>query len=449
MALRVSGPSPRNAQRDREKRDDIRPKHDNHVRHEGRADFDRPRDEHYPGARARPRGVFNATNLGIGAASGYYIGRKKTPVAEFAGNLLSLSLLIGGAALALSLALSGVLVSRFIPSVPFWAVVVALFAVPFLGLLYSFQMLFRAQNDFRNFNIVEALQPGSFFVLLVLCAVIVPSRLFGASIAVYLASNVVAGLGAVILMRRCVRFGLRWDPAIVRGTVRFGIQQNVAIFLDVLNYRFDMLLVNYFLDPAAVGFYATSLVLPEKLWNVPNVLSSVLHPRVAHAGDENEANRDTARVSRITVLIIGTACIAILIVGRLFIRLLYSDRFLPAVAPMFVLLPGILMISISKVLTSDLVARGYPRANMWAGIVAVVSNIACNVVLIPRIQIEGAALASTISYTLYAVVIVSYFMRVTGVPLGTLVVPNAEDARFLVRTVRRELSRIFASKGEK
>jgi Na+-driven multidrug efflux pump len=78
-----------------------------------------------------------------------------------------------------------------------------------------------------------------------------------------------------------------------------------------------------------------------------------------------------------------------------------------------------------------------------------VSNIACNVVLIPRIQIEGAALASTISYTLYAVVIVSYFMRVTGVPLGTLVVPNAEDARFLVRTVRRELSRIFASKGEK
>jgi O-antigen/teichoic acid export membrane protein len=392
--------------------------------------------------------VFNATNLGVGAASGYYLGRKKTPVAELAGNLLSLSVAIGAAALAVSLAFSSVLVSRFLPSVPLWAVVVALFTVPFSGLLCNFQMLFRAKNDFRNFNVVEILQPGSYFVFFVLCLVFVPTHLFGASIAVFLVSNIIAGLGAVLLMRRCVQFGFRWDPAIVKGTLRFGVQQNVASFLDVLNYRFDMLLVNYFLDPAYVGFYSISLVIPEKLWNIPNVLSSVLHPRVANAGNENDANRETAQVSRITVLIIGMACIAILLLGRLLIRLLYSDRFLPAVTPMVILLPGILMISVAKVLTSALVARGYPRANLWAGLVAVASNVACNVVLIPRMQISGAALASTVSYTLYAVVIVSYFMRVTGARLGSLVAPTAGDARYLARTVGRELSRMFAPKGE-
>ncbi len=393
--------------------------------------------------------VFHATNLGVGAASGYYLGRKKTPVAELAGNLLSLSVAIGAGALAVSLAFSGLLVSRFVPSVPLWAVVVALFAVPFSGLLNNFQMLFRARSDFRNFNIVEVLQPGSFFVLFVICAVFVPTRLFGASVAVFLASTVVAGLGAVLLMRRYVQFGFRWDPAIVRGTLRFGIQQNAASFLDVLNFRFDMLLVNYFLDPAHVGFYAISLVIPEKLWNIPNVLSTVLHPRVANAGNENDANRDTARVSRITVLIVGTACVAILLLGRLLIRLLYQDRFLPAVTPMFILLPGILMISVAKVLTSDLVARGYPRANLWAGLVAVASNVACNVVLIPRMGIGGAALASTVSYTLYAAVIAIYFNRVTGVRLGALVVPTAGDARYLARTAWGELSRVFAPKRER
>ncbi|MCX5752848.1 MAG: oligosaccharide flippase family protein [Candidatus Krumholzibacteria bacterium] len=393
--------------------------------------------------------VFNATNLGVGAVSGYSLGRKKTPVAELAGNLLSLSVAIGAVALVLSLALSSLLGSRLIPSVPLWAVVVALFAVPFTGLLYNFQMLFRAKDDFRNFNIVEVLQPGSFFVFFVLCAAFVPARLFGASIVAFLASSVIAGLGAVLLMRRCVQFGFRWDPVIVKRTLRFGIQQNAAIFLDLLNYRFDMLLVNYFLDPVAVGFYATSLVIPEKLWNIPNVLSSVLHPRVAHAGDENDANRETAQVSRITVLIIGTACVAILLLGRLLIRLLYQDRFLPAVTPMFIILPGILMINISKVLTSDLIARGFPRANLWAGLVAVASNVACNIVLIPRMGIRGAALASTVSYTLYAVVIVIYFVRVSGARLGSLVVPTAGDARYLVRTVARELSRVFAPKGER
>jgi len=393
--------------------------------------------------------VFHATNLGVGAVSGYSLGRKKTPIAALAGNLLSLSVAIGVAALALSLALSSVLVSRFIPSVPLWAVVVALFAVPFTGLLCNFQMLFRAKGDFRNFNIVEVLQPGSYFVFFVLCLVFVPTHLFGASIAVFLVSNIIAGLGAVLLMRRCVQFGFRWDPVIVKGTLRFGVQQNAAAFLGVLNYRFDMLLVNYFLDPAYVGFYSISLVIPEKLWNIPNVLSTVLHSRVANAGNENDANRETALILRITVLIIGTACIAILLLGRLFIRLLYSDRFLPAVTPMFILLPGILMISIAKVLTSDLVARGYPRANMWAGLVAVASNVACNVALIPRMRINGAALASTVSYTLYAVVIVSYFMRVTGVRLGSLVAPTAGDVRYLARTVGREISRAFAPKRER
>jgi O-antigen/teichoic acid export membrane protein len=393
--------------------------------------------------------VFNATNLGVGAASGYYLGRKKTPIADFAGNLLSLSVAIGVASLALSLALSSVLVSRFIPSVPLWAVVVALFAVPFCGLLVNFQMLFRANGDFRNFNVVEALQPGSFFVLFVLGAAFVPARLFGASVAAFLVSNVVGGLGAVLLMRRFVKFGFRWDPALVKGTLRFGVQQNAAVFLDVLNYRFDMLLVNYFLGPVYVGFYSISLILPEKLWNIPNVLSAVLHPRVAHAGDENDANRDTARVSRITVLIIGAACVAIFLFGRLLIRLLYSDRFLPAVTPMFVLLPGILMISVAKVLTSDLVARGYPRANLWAGLAAVASNVALNVVLIPRMRINGAALASTVSYTLYAAVIVIYFMRVTGVRFGSLVAPTAGDASYVVRAVGREVSRVFAPKGKR
>ncbi len=393
--------------------------------------------------------VFHATNLGVGAATGYYLGRKKTPVEDLAGNLLSLSVAIGAGALALSLAFSGVLVSRFIPEVPHWALVVALFAVPFSGLLYNFQMLFRARSDFRNFNVVEVLQPGSFFVLLVLCAVFVPTRLFGASIAVFLASNVVAGLGAVLLMRRCVRFAFRWDPAIVKGTLRFGVQQNAASFLDVLNYRFDMLLVNYFLDPAHVGFYAVSLIIPEKLWNIPNVLSTVLHPRVANAGNESDANRDTARVSRITVLIVGTACVAILLLGRLLIRLLYEDRFLPAVTPMFILLPGILMISVAKVLSSDLIARGHPRANLWAGLAAVASNVACNVVLIPRMGISGAALASTVSYTLYLAVIAIFFMRATGVRLGSFIVPTAGDARYLARAVWGELSRVFASKRER
>jgi len=386
--------------------------------------------------------VFVALNLGVGTASGYLLGRKKVSLEELAGNWLSLSVVIGLGALVLSLSLVRVVVPRFVPSVPLGNVVIALFAVPLAVLGLNFLLLFRANNDFLSFNVVDALHPVAFCVLFMGCAIFASSRLLQASIVAWLAAYVITGIGAILLMARFVRLTFRWNGPLVREALRFGVQQNFGNLLDVLNYRFDMLLVNYFLNPAYVGYYSISVVIVEKIWYIPNILSAVLHPRVAHAGEESEANRDTATVSRITVLIVGVGCVAILLLGRFLVRLLYSDRFLPAVTPLFLLLPGIFMISLSKILTSDLTARGYPRANMWAGLVAVVSNVISNVILIPRLALNGAALSSTISYSLYAVVIVTYFRRVTGVRLGTILVPTAHDVRYLVRTAAREISRL-------
>jgi O-antigen/teichoic acid export membrane protein len=386
--------------------------------------------------------IFIVVNLGVGAASGFMLGRRKISLEELAGNWLSLSMLIGATALALSFAIVPFLAPRWLPSVPLWAIALALLTLPSLILVYNFQMLFRANDDFRNFNIIEAMQPVSFLVFLLPFAFLSSGSLLASSLAAHLASNLVAGVGAALLMRRCVKLSVRWNGAVIGETLRFGVQHSLGNLLDFLNYRIDMLLMNYYLDPVHVGYYSISVLVAEKLWYLPNVLSAVLHPRVAHAGDEADANRDTTSISRMTVFVIGIGCLAILLIGRPVVRLLYSDRFLPAVTPLFLLLPGIFMISLSKILQSDLTARGYPRANMWAGLAAVISNVVLNVILIPRIEINGAAIASTVSYSLYALVIVVYFMRVTGVRLATIVVPKAGDVRYIIVNVWRELSRM-------
>jgi O-antigen/teichoic acid export membrane protein len=386
-----------------------------------------------------PSMVFVATNLGLGTASGYLLGRKRASFEELAGNWLSLSLVIGFGTLAVSLVLAPVLAPRFVPAVPLAAIAISLVCIPFSNLAFNFQMLFRANNDFRNFNVVEALQPASFFVLLAISVVFFSAHLFNAAIVAFLASTIVGGVGAVLLASRIAPVAARWNGRLVREALGFGLQQNLANFLNMLNYRFDMLLVNYFLDPKYVGFYSISVVIAEKLWYVPNILSAVLHPRVAHAESDEEANRDTARVSRITVLMMGAGSVGILLLGRPLIRILFSDRFLPAVAPLFVLLPGVVMISIAKVLTSDLIARGHPRANMWSGTAGFVSNVILNVILIPRMGLVGAALSSTVSYSLYAVVIMIFFLRITGVSVVSLVVPTSGDVRLLWHRARTYL----------
>jgi O-antigen/teichoic acid export membrane protein len=384
--------------------------------------------------------VFNSTNMGIGTGSGYFLGRRKVSLEMLAGTWLSLSLVIGAAVTAAALLLAPILAPRILPSVPVLYVSLAVASVPFLIFRYNFQSLFKAGDDFRRFNMIELVQPASSLVIFVVLINIFPERHVTAAVVAYLLANIAGGLTAIGFMLRVTRLRFHWSGGLVRSALGFGVQGYMANFLAFLNLRLDLLLVNLFLEPLHVGYYSIAVMAAEKMWYVPDALAVVLHPRVAH-GSEEDANRDTARICRQTVLIVSAGCVVILLMGRFLVELLYSSRFLPAVAPLFLLLPGILTAGVGRVIGSDLLARGYPRINMWAGLVALVTNIGLNLAMIPRMGVRGAALATSISYSLHAAVLIIAFMRITDVPLRSLLAPGGEDLRLLVRGIRRLLTR--------
>ncbi|UCF04457.1 MAG: oligosaccharide flippase family protein, partial [bacterium] len=321
--------------------------------------------------------IFYATNLGIGMGAGYFLGRRKVSLELLTGTWLTLSLLIGLSVLVVAVLVAPYIVPSIMPSVPVWFVQLSLVSVPCLILIYTFQTVFKAMGDFKRFNILDLFQPGSFLILFVLLIYIVPGHKLSAAVSVNASSYIIAAVAVLVLTAGVVRLRFRWSGELARASARFGIQGYLASFLDFLNLRLDLLLVNLFLAPRFVGYYTISVMIAEKLWYVPDVLSVVLYPRVAHGGEE-EANRDTAVVSRQTVLIILFGCVGILLVGRPVVRYFYTEQFLPAVIPLFVLLPGILAASVARIISSDLLARGYPRVHLWAGLVALISNVGLN-----------------------------------------------------------------------
>ncbi|RKZ06357.1 hypothetical protein DRQ05_04915 [bacterium] len=380
--------------------------------------------------------LFTVVNLGVGTGTGYFLGRKKVPLDKLAGNWLSLSVLIGLVVLVVSQIFAPAVVSRFLPSVPLWAVRLALITVPFTIVSYNLQMLFKAKGDFHRFNLIDLVQPVLFLVIFVSAVIFASGGTLEEAVYSYVFSALMPGIVAVALVSSIVKLRFRWDGEIVKPAMRFGVQGYIAGFLGFLNYRIDMFLVNLYMEPRFVGYYSISVMIAEKLWYLPNVLAAVLYPRVAHSDEEN-ANIDTSRVSRLTVFLIGLSCLLILVVGRVAIRFLYSDRFLPAVKPLFYLLPGIFAMSLAKVVSSDLLARGFPRVNMIAGFTAFVANVLFNMYLIPRSGISGAAIASTISYSLFAAVVLVSFVRITGVSLWNLLIPKAEDFSAMFSRLRR------------
>ncbi len=379
--------------------------------------------------------VFYTMHLSIGSGSGYFLGRRGASLEQLAGSWLSLSVIIGSAALGVSLLLAPHLVPRFLPDVPVRLVVIALFSVPFSIISGNLNTLFKATGDFRRYNILMSSQPVSLLVSLLILLFVYPGSKIEAVVIAFLISRVFSGCLAIILTAGITRLRFHWIRGLIRKAIAFGVQAHFATFFAFLSLRIDLVLINFFMWPEFVGYYSVSVVLVEKIWFVPEVLSVVLYPRVAH-GSEEEANRLTSIVGRLTFLLTVLGCVGVLLFGGFLIQLFYGERFLPSVAPLFLLLPGVITSSLSRVVSSDLLARGYPRVILFGGLAALIVNILLNLLFIPRYGISGAAVATSISYSLNFVILATAFVRLTGVSLCSFLVPRIADIRLVSRRIR-------------
>jgi O-antigen/teichoic acid export membrane protein len=127
------------------------------------------------------------------------------------------------------------------------------------------------------------------------------------------------------------------------------------------------------------------------------------------------------------------------------IRVLYSPAFADGVAPLRWLLPGILVATIGKNLCAELLVRKMVGYLVWMAGVAAVVNLVGNLLLVSRMGISGAALASTISYCVLSLVQTVVYLKVTGVPWTTLV-PRCSDIRIYCVAWRRILNALGIQK---
>jgi len=145
----------------------------------------------------------------------------------------------------------------------------------------------------------------------------------------------------------------------------------------------------------------------------------------------------TPLVTRNTLWLTAILGAILFLVAPPVVDLLYSSRFSASSAVVRILVPGIVLFSAARVLGNDVAARGRPLVTSAIAAAIAVCNIALNVVLIPRYGIDGAAWASTGSYSLAFVASAAIYRKITHVPLRALVVPSREDGTRYVRLVKR------------
>lgn len=373
--------------------------------------------------------IYKISNLGLETSTSYFISNQRFPFSQIMGNIVTLIALVLGFSTLLSyFAFRSGLVHLFVQNsgtrtdLPGfgWCV---LLIVGYMSYDYGTKIILGRQQ-FINYNKYQFIRP-----LLLFSFLLAGYRYLGITIALviiyYSAAWTVTGF---FMWRQAAPIRPRFNPMLVKKLLSYGTKIMLTNLITFLNYRADVFLIGYFGSSEMVGWYYVATVVAEKMNYISQSTNTILFPAAAHS-EAQQAK--TPIFVRSNLFIVSLIAIVVAIATPSLLPVLYSSQYQNSVLPLLVLLPGVVALTLPKVISADLAARGMPQISMYVTILIFALNIALNILLIPRIGILGAALSSSIAYLTAALLMSYLYKRITGTGYSIFLVPRRSDWREL------------------
>jgi len=381
--------------------------------------------------------LFTVGNLGIGTASVYFIGQKRYKIEDFISNSINVVGLIGGT-LIISFWLFFGIYSDVFKGIEKLLLFIATLTV-FFDMFddYAFNIML-GDMRIKEYNSIKFAKPSLLLLFSFIFLAILGWGVKGAVLS-YFVSKLATCIVAIYLFSRFSKVRLSFNPSIFKKSMCFGAKANLGYIFEFLNYRLDMFLVHYYIGAEMVGYYVISVTIAEMVLYLPNSVAAILYPLASSTKSTGEKSDFTALVCRNTLFITVIFSGFLLAIGKLLISVFYGKAYFPSLHPLYLLMPGIVALSILLVLKSYVYGQGKPGILASITGSSLLANIGLNMVFIPKIGISGAALASTISYILPAGIIMVLFLRMSKMRLSDMLLLKRAD----IDIYRNAISKIF------
>jgi len=197
-----------------------------------------------------------------------------------------------------------------------------------------------------------------------------------------------------------------WQPSWAEFKISLGyaVRDYPGGVADFTTLRLDQLVLAGMASNVAIGLYVVAVRLSEMTTLAADAIADALMPEVAASKAENKAELLWARSFRLAIYMHAVLLVPLWLGAPLILRVLFGETFVPATGALRWLLVAATVWSLGSIVISGLRGFGYPGLSTLARFSAAAVTTVALVILLPRLGIAGAAIASLIGYSVMLVI---------------------------------------------
>jgi O-antigen/teichoic acid export membrane protein len=263
---------------------------------------------------------------------------------------------------------------------------------------------FQAKQKLQYRSIFEVLNK-LFYVLFIFLFIYLNKGVIGITLANIL-MNIFGLVFLFFSLFKYVKFKINLDIKFIKKQVIRAFPFALGIVFTNLYFHFDKILISFMIDEYAVGLYAIGYTLYVFLFNVLSIFSVTFFPVISIYSFKEKLKSIINKYLYIILLFSTPLALGGIFLAKELIILIFGSVYVPGVVAFRVILVFFLVASINSVLTAILYNHNLEKFVLKYRIIATITNILLNLIIIPIFGIIGAALTTVFSE--YIILIGSY-----------------------------------------
>ena len=285
--------------------------------------------------------------------------------------------------------------------------------VYFTGLVImdKFLSLYYSQHDAGLCNKIISLVAGILFLITIILWIADPSIITNHSIWIY---SLYIFIPAFVLF---FYFIVVYNPSFknisqeeMRSFSAFSSIVLITNLIQFVAFRADFWMISIFYDHTAVGVYAQASKFAQLLWIIPGILAGLITPALKN---KNETLTDTGLVSICRLVFFTHVILALLLIVLSFIiyQFFLPGEYYDGFSAMIIMIPGYLVYTINIIIAAYFSANRLLKVNLSGSILCCALMLLFDLLFIPKLNYQGAAIANLLAYSITIIYIISQVKR--------------------------------------